>query len=69
MSRRTAALRSSSPRTTRRPIFENLEDRRMLALTWLTQADFRGTRDGVSQARSLRGLALSADDSSIYGTF
>lgn len=39
------------------------------AVTWQVQSDYRGTRDSVSQPRSLRGLALSPDDTSIYGGF
>jgi hypothetical protein len=30
------------------------------------QSDYFGTRDGVSQARSVRGLALSSDDQHVY---
>jgi hypothetical protein len=56
-------------RPSRRAFFETLEERRLLALTWVAQAEFRATRDVVSEARSLRGLALSSDDSSIYGSF
>lgn len=37
--------------------------------TWQVQSDYFGTRDGVSQARSLRGLALTSDGESVYGGF
>src|SRR3954462_3841960 len=39
------------------------------APTWQVQSDYRGTRDVVSQPRSLRGLALAPDDLQIYGGF
>jgi hypothetical protein len=39
------------------------------AVTWQVQSDYRGTSSPASQARSLRGLALSDDDSSIYTGF
>src|SRR5687767_8621783 len=49
--------------------FESLEDRTVPTVTWQVQSDYFGTQDGVSQARSLRGLALSADDQHLYGGF
>ncbi len=36
---------------------------------WSLQSDFRGTRDGISQPRSLRGLALSRDGGTVYCGF
>ncbi len=36
---------------------------------WSLQSDYFGTQDGISQPRSLRGLALSADGSFLYGGF
>jgi hypothetical protein len=53
----------------RSTILEALEDRAMMAITWQVQSDYFGTQDTVSQARSLRGLALSADDQHVYGGF
>jgi hypothetical protein len=38
-------------------------------LSWQIQSDYFGTRDAVSQPRSLRGLALSADSTNLYGGF
>jgi hypothetical protein len=49
---------------------EGLEPRTLLAaLTWEVQSDYFGTQLPASQPRSLRGLALSGDESSIYGGF
>ncbi len=49
-----------------RPTVEHLGDRVLPSVTWQVQSDYFGTRDGVSQARSLRSLALSADDQHVY---
>jgi hypothetical protein len=38
-------------------------------LSWQIQSDYFGTRDTISQPRSLRGLALSADNANLYGGF
>jgi hypothetical protein len=38
-------------------------------LVWQVQSDFFGTQDAVSQARSLRGLALSGDGLHLYTGF
>ncbi|WP_020468704.1 right-handed parallel beta-helix repeat-containing protein [Zavarzinella formosa] len=61
-------------RMTRKPAsarlnIQTLEDRSVPAVTWQVQSDYFGTRDGVSQARSLRGIALSEDGTSVYGGF
>ena len=34
--------------------------------TWVVQSDYFAERDGVGQPRTIRGLALSADESSVY---
>jgi hypothetical protein len=52
-----------------RPRLEYLEDRTLLSVTWQVQSDFFGTRDGVSEPRSLRGLALTADNQNLYAGF
>ena len=50
--------------------FESLEERRVLAaLTWDVQSDYSGQTGTASPTRSLRGLALSADDAYIYQAF
>jgi hypothetical protein len=41
----------------------------LLSVTWQVQSDFFGTRDAVSEPRSLRGLALSADGQDLYAGF
>jgi Ca2+-binding RTX toxin-like protein len=60
---------SSSVNRVRRAAIEALEQRAMMSATWQVQSDYFGTRDGVSEPRSLRGLALSADDAHLYGGF
>ncbi|QDU20543.1 beta strand repeat-containing protein [Urbifossiella limnaea] len=49
-----------------RPELEHLGDRVLPAVTWQVQSDYFGTRDSVSQPRSLRSLALSGDDQHAY---
>ena len=49
--------------------FEQLEERAVLAVTWGVQSDYFGERNLASQARSLRGLALSGDEQHVYGGF
>jgi WD40 repeat protein len=49
--------------------FEQLEERQVLSVTWDVQTDFFGTRDVVSQSRSLRSIALASDDQHIYAGF
>src|SRR4051812_6452317 len=39
------------------------------AITWSLETDFTGTSSPSSTARSLRGLALSDDDTKLYGGF
>lgn len=70
VSRRQKKLAAQQPATRRRrPFFECLEERRVLAVTWGVQSDYFGTIDGISQPRSLRSLALSADDQHVYTGF
>src|SRR4051812_814497 len=39
------------------------------AITWSVETDFTATSTPTSQARSLRGLALSDDETKLYGGF
>lgn len=62
--------RPTRRRPTRSLAIEALEDRAVPAvMDFVVQSDYFGTRDGVSQPRSLRGLALSGDDSDLYVGF
>ncbi len=58
----------SSREATRETVLEVefLEERHLLSLTWEVHSEYFGTQDGVSQARSLRGLALSDDGQALY---
>jgi hypothetical protein len=51
-------------------VLEQLEDRSVpAALTWDVQSDYFGTQDGISQTRSLRGVAVTSDGQSVIGAF
>ncbi|MGH7224122.1 MAG: beta strand repeat-containing protein, partial [Gemmataceae bacterium] len=52
-----------------RPRLEALEDRTLLSLTWSVQSDYFDAQGAANQPWSLRGLALSSDNTSLYGGF
>lgn len=66
---RRQKMRVAQQPARRRPIFECLEERRVLAVAWDVQSDFFAERNTNSQSRSLRSFALSADDQQFAAGF
>lgn len=66
----SSPLRAPARPRRRRPLtVDLLESRLVPTVTWQVQSDYFNFQDGISQTRSLRGIALTQDGESVYGGF